>query len=291
MSYNVQLAFAGISVGCVYALVALGFVLIYRATNVVNFAQGDFAMVAAFFVVTLFTASHLPYWVSFLLVLLGMLIFGVVFELAVYFPLRNRSFMPVIISTLGASIFLENSALRVFGPAPLRVRGLLPPGGLRWHGVYFDNQYLAIIGLTVLLVIGQYLVFERTVIGKKLQATSQDKDMARLLGIPVSRMIALTFAYSAALGGLAGMLVAPIIFVSVGMGSSIALKAFAASIIGGFGNVTGAIVGGLLLGLAEQFGSAYISLAYRDAYGFLLLILFLLVRPHGIFGEKVGEKA
>jgi branched-chain amino acid transport system permease protein len=141
------------------------------------------------------------------------------------------------------------------------------------------------------MVIFQYLFFERTLLGKKMQATSQDKEMASLLGIPVGTMIMLTFIYSAALGGLAGILVAPILFVSVGMGSSIALKAFAASIIGGFGNVTGAIVGGLALGVVETFGAAYISVPYKDAFAFIVLVAFLLFRPQGLFGEKVAEKA
>ena len=291
MSYNLQLVFSGVSIGCVYALVALGFVLIYRATNVVNFAQGDFAMIAAFLLVVLVVENHVPYWLSIVLVLAVMLVFGVIFELALYYPLRNRGFIPVIISTLGASIFLENGALRLFGAAPRRLPALFPNGGLHWLGVFFDSQYLAIVGFTVALVVIQFVFFERTLLGKKLQATSQDKDMARLLGIPVAVMIAITFAYSSAVGGLAGVLVAPIVFASVGMGSTIALKAFAASIIGGFGNVTGAIVGGLILGLAESFGSAYLSVSYRDAYGFLLLVVFLLLRPRGVFGEKVGEKA
>jgi branched-chain amino acid transport system permease protein len=137
----------------------------------------------------------------------------------------------------------------------------------------------------------QYLFFERTLLGKKMQATSQDKEMASLLGIPVARMIMLTFMYSSALGGLAGILVAPILFVSVGMGSSIALKAFAASIVGGFGNVTGAIIGGLALGVVETFGAAYISVPYKDAFAFIVLVIFLLFRPQGLFGEKVAEKA
>ena len=137
----------------------------------------------------------------------------------------------------------------------------------------------------------QYLFFERTLLGKKMQATSQDKEMASLLGISVSTMIMLTFIYSSALGGLAGILVAPIFFVSVGMGSSIALKAFAASIIGGFGDATGAIVGGLALGVVETFGAAYISVPYKDAFAFIVLVVFLLFRPQGLFGEKVAEKA
>ena len=141
------------------------------------------------------------------------------------------------------------------------------------------------------MVLFSYVFFEHTLLGKKLQATSQDKDMARLLGIPVALMISITFVYSAVLGGLAGVLVGPILFVSIGMGSIIALKAFAATIIGGFGDVTGAIVGGLLLGVIESLAAYHISVPYKDAYAFLALFIFLLFRPSGIFGEKVSEKA
>jgi branched-chain amino acid transport system permease protein len=157
--------------------------------------------------------------------------------------------------------------------------------------VFFDSQYIVILVVTIVMVALQYVFFERTLIGKKMQATSQDKEMASLLGIPVMLMIMITFMYSAMLGGLAGVLVAPVLFVTVGMGSSIALKAFAASIIGGFGNVSGAIVGGLALGVIETFGAAYISVPYKDAFAFLVLFLFLLVRPQGIFGERISEKA
>jgi branched-chain amino acid transport system permease protein len=141
------------------------------------------------------------------------------------------------------------------------------------------------------LVAFQYWFFEHTLLGKKLQATSQDKEMASLLGIRVSTMIMITFVYSALLGGIAGMLVAPILFVSVQMGGAIALKAFAATIIGGFGDVAGAIIGGLSLGIIETFGAGYISVPYKDAFAFLVLILFLVFRPQGIFGERVAEKA
>lgn len=157
--------------------------------------------------------------------------------------------------------------------------------------VFLDVQYLVILAVTVIMVVFQYLLFERTLLGKKMQATSQDKEMASMLGIPVAVMIMITFIYSSVVGGLAGILVAPILFVSVGMGSSIALKAFAASIIGGFGDVTGAIVGGLALGVVETFGAAYISVPYKDAFAFLVLLVFLLFRPQGLFGERVGEKA
>jgi branched-chain amino acid transport system permease protein len=149
----------------------------------------------------------------------------------------------------------------------------------------------AIIGVTVVLVAFQYWFFEHTLLGKKLQATSQDKEMASLLGIPVATMIMVTFVYSAMIGGLAGILVAPILFVSIHMGGTIALKAFAATIIGGFGDVAGAIIGGLALGVIETFGAAYVSVPYKDGFAFLVLVAFLVFRPQGIFGERVAEKA
>jgi branched-chain amino acid transport system permease protein len=291
MGFNLQLLFTGIGVGSIYALVALGFVLIYRATNVVNFAQGDFAMLGAFAMVVLAIDLELPYWLSIVITLILLAGFGALFNLGVYYPLRNRSFLPVIISTIGASILLENGVLAAYGPRPQSLPSIFNIQGFSVGDVFFDSQYIVILGVTIVMVALQYLFFERTLVGKKMQATSQDKEMASLLGIPVALLIMITFMYSALLGGLAGVLVAPVLFVSVGMGSSIALKAFAASIIGGFGDVTGAIVGGLALGVIETFGAAYISVPYKDAFAFLMLFAILLVRPQGIFGERIAEKA
>lgn len=290
LAINFQILFAGLALGSIYALVALGFVLIIRATNVVNFAQGDFAMLGGFAMVA-FMGAGVPYWISIILALLVMGVFGVIFNLGVYYPLRHRSFLPVIISTLGASIFMQNTVLYFFGPQPKPMQRVFKSPGIEIGGVFMDSQYLVILGVTAVAVAFQYFLFEHTMLGKRLQATSQDKDMARLVGIPVAAMIAFTFIYSAVLGGVAGILVSPILFVSIGMGSIIALKAFAATIIGGFGDITGAIVGGLLLGVVESFGASYISVPYKDAFAFLLLFIFLLVRPQGIFGEKISEKA
>jgi branched-chain amino acid transport system permease protein len=154
------------------------------------------------------------------------------------------------------------------------LQGWFETPGIQLGPVYLDSQYLLIIAVTVALVIFNYWFFEKT-----------------LLGISVSTMIIITFIYSAMLGGLAGILVAPILFVSIQMGSTIALKAFAATIIGGFGDVAGAIIGGLALGIIETFGAAYISVPYKDGFAFLVLVLFLVFRPQGIFGERVAEKA
>jgi len=295
LSMNGQLLFAGLAIGSVYSLVALGFVMIFRATNVVNFAQGEFSMLGAYFLFMLWHGLELNYFAAILLALLIMVGVGLIFEITVYYPLRNRTFLPVIIATIGASIMFQNGALAVFGPSPEKVRPVVETtsgtGGIMLAGIFFDYQYVIILLVTVLLVGLQYLFFEYTVLGKKMQATSQDKDMARLLGIPVVFMIALTFIYSSLLGGLSGMLVAPIFFVTHKMGATLGLKAFAATICGGFGDVRGAILGGLALGVIESFGAAYISAIYKDGFSFLVLILFLLLRPQGIFGEKVAEKA
>jgi branched-chain amino acid transport system permease protein len=291
MDLVLQLLFSGLGIGAIYALVALGFVLIFRATSVVNFAQGEFSMVAAYLMVVFAVDLGWPYWLSFLVAIAGMALLGAVFNLGVYYPLRNRTFLPVIISTIGASIFLANTVLALYGPQPQVLPGWFDTPGIQLGPVYLDSQYLLIIGVTILLVGFQYWFFEHTLLGKKLQATSQDKEMAALLGIPVATMIMITFVYSAVLGGIAGILVAPVLFVSIQMGSTIALKAFAATIIGGFGDVAGAIVGGFALGIIETFGAAYISVPYKDAFAFLVLILFLAFRPQGLFGERVAEKA
>lgn len=290
LSNNLQVLFQGLALGSIYALVALGFVLIIRAANVVNFAQGDFAMVGAYLMVAALGA-FLPYWLAFIFAILAMGGIGLLFNYCVYYPLRHRSFLPVLISTLGASIFLQNLILAIAGAQPRPLPKLLSFDGIQVAGVFLDSQYLMILIITIFCVAFQYFFFEHTLLGKKLQATSQDKNMAQLVGIPVALMIAITFIYSAALGGLAGILVAPILFVSIGMGSTVALKAFAATIVGGFGDIKGAIVGGLFIGIVESFAAFYISVPYKDAYAFLMLFAILIMRPQGFFGEKVSEKA
>jgi len=286
-----QLLFTGLGIGAIYAMVSLGFVLLIRAAGVVNFGQGEFSMLGAYLLVVFFNVLGLPYLLGMALAIVIMAGFGVVFAYATYWPLRFRGGLPVIISTIGASIFLENMVLVLYGPSSVQIDGLFDAPGIQVGPVFMDSQYLSILVIAALLVTLQYFIFEKTLLGKKLQATSQDKEMASLLGIPVVTMVMITFAYSAAMGGLAGMLVAPILFVSVNMAGAIALKAFAANIIGGYGSIPGAILGGLALGVVETLGAAYISVPYKDAFAFLMLLLFLLVRPQGLFGERIAEKA
>ena len=291
MSMLPQLLFTGICIGSIYALVSLGFVLLIRAANIVNFAQGQFSMLGAYFMVILFASLGLNYGLSLFLAVVLMAVFGVLFACVSYWPLRDRNPIAVIISTIGAGILLDNTVLAAYGPSPQVFRGLFEGEGFLVGPIYMDSQYLSIIVVTAVLVSLQYLVFEKTTIGKKIQATSQDREMAAILGIPTALIVMGIFAYSAALGGLAGILIAPILYVSVGISALIGVKAFAANIIGGFGSIPGAIFGGLIIGIVETLGAAYISVPYRDAFAFIILIIVLLVRPQGLFGERISEKA
>jgi branched-chain amino acid transport system permease protein len=282
---------AGLAMGSIYALVALGFVLIFNAVNVVNFAQGEFAMVPAFVAVWLMSSLNIPFALTCVITVIFMGVFGIVFQRIAYYPLRHRSFLPVVISTIGVGIFLKNGAQIIFGAEPLSMPRPTSATALNMLGVFVDPQYIVIILCTLVLLGFQHFFFEKTMLGKKMLATAQDKQMARLLGIRVGKMIAITFAYSSILGAVAGILVGPIFFVTKEMGAMIGLKAFCSAILGGFGSVPGAILGGLFLGVIEVFASYYISSAYRDAFAFIILILVLLLRPQGFFGEKIAEKA
>jgi branched-chain amino acid transport system permease protein len=257
----------------------------------VNFAQGEFVMVPAFVAVWLMDMLKVPFPFAYLITVVFMGLFGIVFQRIVYYPLRHRTFLPVIIATIGVSIFLKNGAQMVFGAEPLLMHRPTSPQVLNLAGVFVDPQYIVIILATVALLLFQYFFFEKTSLGKKMQATAQDKEMARLLGIRVAKMIAITFAYSSILGAAAGILIGPIFYVTKEMGAMLGLKAFCSTIVGGFGSVPGAILGGIFLGVVEVFAAYYISSAYRDAFAFILLILVLLFRPQGFFGEKIAEKA
>ena len=291
LSTNLQMLTAGLAMGSIYALVALGFVLIFNAVGVVNFAQGEFVMVPAFVAVALMSVLQLPFLLIYLITILFMGLFGIVFQRVAYYPLRNRTFLPVVISTIGVSIFLKNGAQITFGAEPRVMPRPTSPQPLWVGGVSIDPQYIVIIAVTIALLVFQYYFFEKTSLGKKMQATAQDKEMARLLGVRVATMIAITFVYSSILGAVAGILIGPIFYVTKEMGAMLGLKAFCSTIVGGFGSVPGAILGGLFLGIIEVFAAFYISSAYRDAFAFIILILVLLFRPQGFFGEKVAEKA
>lgn len=298
---NMQLLISGLAVGSIYALVALGFVLIYNAVGVVNFAQGEFVMLPSYVAVTFMLPSvavfgtivhwQVPVLAVYLLVLLFMVGFALVFNRIAYHPLRDRGWMPVVISTIGVSIFLRNAVQQVWGSQPIVMPSLFSVDTIFLGPLRIRPQDILILGVTAVLIAFQFYLFERTTLGKQMRATAQDRATARLIGIRVGRIVTITFVYSAVLGAVSGLLVAPLFTVTKEMGALIALKAFAASIVGGFGSIPGAIIGGLTIGVIETFGGFYVSSSYVDAIAFIILISVLLVRPQGLFGERVAEKA
>jgi branched-chain amino acid transport system permease protein len=286
-----QFLVAGLAMGSVYAFVALSFALLYNAVGILNFAVGEFVMVPGFIVAILLNSLRMPFLQAYLITIGVMLVFGAIFHRTIYHPLRGRPFLSVLVSTIGASLFLKNTALLAFGADPRVTPGIVAQKSVGLFGVFVAPQYLVILATLLVLVVFQYVLFEKTLLGKKMQAAAQDRDMARLLGIPVDKIILITFIYSAVLGGIVGILLTPVFYVTSDMGFRIALKAFASSIVGGLGSIPGAIVGGLFIGVVELFCAAYISATYKDVFAFIILIAVLLLRPQGFFGEKVAEKA
>jgi branched-chain amino acid transport system permease protein len=286
----IQLLLNGLAMGAIYALVALGFVVIANAVNVVNFAQGENVMLGAYVAAWLTLTLHLPLLAAYIISIALLAVYGYVFQKAAYYPLRKKPFITVVVSTIGVSLFLKNIARIIWGPQPIFFPGPFGDKTVQVAGVFVNPQNLVILGVTTCLVIFQYFFFSKTPLGRKMQATAQDQEAASLMGVKVSRMITLTFIYSSALAAVAGVLLAPIFFVSADMGGNLGLKAFSASIIGGFGSVPGAIVGGLFLGVLEIFCATYISSLYKDVFAFVVLILILVFMPRGLFGEKISTK-
>lgn len=284
-----QFAFSGLTVGAVYALVALGFTLIYNASDVVNFAQGEFVMLGGMATVFLHLAG-VPLPIAAALAILITVGVGLALYAFAIDPARGSSAVTIIIITIGASIFLRGVAQVVFDK---RFHALPPWFGsdpIRIGGAAILPQSLVVLfgaGLIVALI---FLVIDRTLLGRAILATAANRLAARLVGIPVRKIVALSFALSAAIGAVAGILVTPITLTSYDVGTLLALKGFAAAMLGGMGSAVGAVVGGLLLGLAESFGAGLISSKYKDAIAFLIILGVLFVRPQGLFGKKSVER-
>jgi branched-chain amino acid transport system permease protein len=285
-----QVLATGLAMGCIYALVGLSFILIYNATHGLNFAHGELVMLSAFvFYSAIGTGA--PYWAAVAMTFAAMAMFGAVYQRLLFYPLRDRPMLTFVIATIGFSIFARNFALLVWGPNPLRVPSAFTNSSVKVFGIVLAPEHLFIVAVTMCVLAAQYAVFFHTDLGRRLRATAQNIEMAQLMGIRPNRMIAITFVVSALLCGIAGVLVAPIFLVDTDIGLNLILKAFIAVIIGGFGSVPGAVVGGVLVGLLEILVAVFVSSVYKDAICFSFLILLLIVFPQGIFGERVAEKA
>ena len=295
MSQFIQLVVNAIAVGAIYAVVALSFEIAYESTGVVNFATGQLVTVGALLGASALAYSQVHFGgsfaMSYAMVFGGMAIVGLLFFVGVFMPLRKQPVLTIIIGTVAIGISIQNVAQLVWGALPIATKSPLGTSTVQVAGAVVSLHALYVIGVAALLILAVYLLLYRSSLGNQFRALAQDPEAARLMGIRVNRLYALTWVLVCALAGVAGLLLGPMWFIDVGLGEGIGLKAFAAAIIGGFGSVPGAINGGLLVGLAEILGASYISSAYKDAIVFALMFLFLLVRPQGLFGERVADRA
>ena len=290
----------GLAVGGIYALIALGYTMVYGVLKLINFAHGDLFTIGAYLGLTLLTSLALNDYVGgFLgLFILGVMVMGLVgiigilLERIAYRPLRQSPRLSAVVSALGASIFFQNAVMLIYG-AKFYVypQDLLPVVPVNIFGLSIPLMRIIILLASVVMMIALYLLVQKTKIGTAIRAAAIDQGAARLMGIDVNFVIMIVFFIGPALGGAAGLMVGVYYGqINFTMGWIYGLKAFTAAILGGIGNIPGAMVGGLLLGVIEALGAAYISIAWKDAIAFFVLILILIVRPTGLLGERVAEK-
>ena len=284
MAEFLQFAFSGLTVGAVYALVALGFTLIYNASDVVNFAQGEFVMLGGMITVFL-TLAGVPLPLAALMAVVAAVAVGIALHRFAIEPARGATTVVLIIITIGTSIFLRGAAQIVFDK---RFHSLPPIFGndpIRIGGASILPQSLVVLAGAAAIVLLLWVFIDRTLFGKALIATASNRLAARLVGIDTRRMGGFSFAVSAAIGAVAGILITPITLTSYDVGTLLALKGFAAAMLGGMGSALGAVVGGLLLGLLEAFAAGYVSSNYKDAIAFLVILAVLFAMPRGLFGR------
>ena len=283
-----QLTLNGLAVGCIYGLVALGFVLIYKATELVNFAQGDLLMLGAFVAYMAVVLWGLDYWVGFLIAVVVIAAFGALLDLTVLRRVIGQPQFAVVMLTIGLGAMFRTFASVTWGseiytlPTPFS-------GVTNIAGVTVSHQYLSIIASTLVLCGALYAFFKYTRIGIAMQATSQNQLAAYYVGIPVKLIFSLVWAISAAVAAAAGILLAPVTLIDINMGLSVAIKAFAAAVLGGFGSIPGALLGGITIGLIELYAGASLPEGFKDTAPYIVLLVMLAVRPQGLFGT-LGRK-
>lgn len=289
MSELLQFLVSGVTVGAIYAAIALGFTLIYNASGVVNFAQGEFVVIGGMTAAALIGAG-VPVWIAApLAVIAGMLVGVLLYRLAIR-PAREAPLVSLIIITIGASIFLRGAMQALFDKQIHRYDGFSGDAPLRVGGATILPQSLWIIGGSVAVFAFLAWFLNRTRAGRGIRATASNRMAAALVGINTGRAMNLSFALSAAIGALAGVLATPVTFTSYDVGVLMALKGFSATMLGGVGSPLGALAGGLLIGLIEAMTAGYISSDYKDASAFVVILLVLFLRPQGLFGARITER-
>jgi branched-chain amino acid transport system permease protein len=280
-----QFLISGLTTGSTYALIAIGFSLIHNATGIVNFAQGEFVMLGGMFMITFYTFSHLPMIVSFILTLISVAAVGFLLE---YGPIRrakSKDILILVMITVGASITIKGLSMIIWGKNPLNLPPFSGEDPFLLGGAAVMPQSLWIFGLTLGMVFSLHYFLKNTMLGKAMRAVAASRRSALLTGIPVNRMILLSFTISGALGAAAGIMLTPITTTSYDVGAMLGLKGFSAAILGGYGSMPGAVLGGLLLGVFESLSAGFISSEYKDVVAFLILLIILFFKPSGLLGQ------
>ncbi|MDH4180174.1 MAG: branched-chain amino acid ABC transporter permease, partial [Armatimonadota bacterium] len=285
LAQALQFAISGLINGSIYAIVALGFTIIYNATGIINFAQGEFVMLGAMLMVTLTTAVALPAPVAFPIAVAGVVVIGCVVERLAIRPVRERSIIPLVTITIGASIVLRGAALLVWGTDYRALKPFSDSPPFFLGEAMLLPQGVWVLAVTIVVVVLLQIFYQCTLVGKAMRASAINRNASRLVGVAADRMVLGAFALSAGLGAVAGVIIAPISGAAFDMGVMLGLKGFAAAILGGLGSSAGGILGGVALGLLESLGAGYVSSAYKDALAFSILLLVLLVRPAGRLGR------
>ncbi|MDQ7956351.1 MAG: branched-chain amino acid ABC transporter permease [Rhodocyclaceae bacterium] len=286
-----QLLLSGIAQGCIYGLIALGFVLIYKATETVSFAQGDLMMLGAFTAFAGMTLFGLPFWLAAILAVVAMAAFGMLVELAVIRPILGQPQFSIVMLTIGIGYVLRGLITMVPGIGTETHALPVPYKDQVWTlgGLVVNVEQAVVIGATAVLCVLLFAMFRYSKLGIAMQASSQNQLAAYYMGIPVKRLNGLVWGLAAAVATVAGMLLAPITFVHANMGL-IGLKAFPAAVVGGFGSLPGAIVGGLVIGVVESFAGFYLPDGFKDTAPYIVVLAMLMLKPNGLFGEKLRKK-
>jgi branched-chain amino acid transport system permease protein len=283
-----QLVISGIAQGCIYGLIALGFVLIYKATETVSFAQGELMMLGAFGGLVGMTMLGFPYWLSILSAVAAMAVFGVVLERAVIRPILGQPAFSIVMLTIGIGYVARGLITMVPGIGTDTQALPVPYKDEIWNvaGLVLNVEHMVVIGATAVLCVLLFALFRYSKLGIAMQAASQNQLAAYYMGIPVQRLNGIAWGLAAAVAAVAGLLLAPITFVHANMGF-IGLKAFPAAVVGGFGSLPGAIVGGLIIGIVESLSGFYLPDGFKDTAAYVVV---LMVKPNGLFGEKLRKK-
>ena len=289
MASFIQLLVSGLATGAIYALIAVGFTLLWQTSQTINFAQGEFVMLPAFFILVAMNYGA-PFWLACLVgIAVSIVVLGIAFKYIVVDPMLKHGVLPLVISSIALALFLKEAVKDFYSSQAQPFPVLVEAADVHIFGAVISSQSLVVLAVAIATVIGMTFLLNKTRLGRMMQATAQNPTLARILGVPVRRMVLYTFLLNAVLCAIASILISPIYLAKFTNGETLGMAAFLAAIIGGFNQVRGAILGGVILGILDNLSAAYLSSQYRAAFPLIILIIVILVRPQGLLG-RVEER-